>query len=205
MRKVFPKIAGFALYCAGIVIILGACVKPVDVEDYLNSSKVQEIIKDDEPGVGIHFTIPEITNYSPVLEWSNPAAAASGILNNGDILTVTVGADITLTKNEPNTGGTSPPTVTIGDGNAIYIKASMNSGYSPIEYNEIQWYWNLEDAPITDTDTILSDDIDNDTLQLDPANLGEPFKLLDGYYSIMAVGTVNGVLYSTHFYVLVKS
>jgi hypothetical protein len=45
MRKVSPETVWYALISVSIVMVLGACMKPVDVESFLNDPKVIEVIE----------------------------------------------------------------------------------------------------------------------------------------------------------------
>jgi len=69
MRKVSARIAWYALTSVNIVMVLGACMKPVDVEPFLNDEKVQEIINKDK-GVNIDLGFENPANISPVLQAS---------------------------------------------------------------------------------------------------------------------------------------
>ena len=64
MRKVSSRILGYAL-SAGIILILGACLMPVDVQTFLDDDKVQEIINKDKTRITI--TLPGIGGDDPDL------------------------------------------------------------------------------------------------------------------------------------------
>jgi hypothetical protein len=59
MWKVSPRIAGYAFLSVNIVLILGACVKPVDIKPFLKDEKVQEIINKGKANIDIGYEKPK--------------------------------------------------------------------------------------------------------------------------------------------------
>jgi hypothetical protein len=97
MRKVSPRIVWNAFLSVNIVLILGACMKPVDVKPFLEDWRIQEIINKDKTGGGVDVDIgfENAEDIPPELQAiiggvpSSVAADETINLDNGDTITVT--------------------------------------------------------------------------------------------------------------------
>jgi hypothetical protein len=112
MRKVSLRIAYYAFI--SVVLILGACMKPVGVMDFLNDERVQVII-----GGGIE----DIEGVKGGIGYEHPADLKP-ILSNG-LVKLDEGDVVTVSKSA------IPPNIT--------IRASSPAG---ISYSNIEWYCN---------------------------------------------------------------
>ena len=86
MRKASPKIAWYVLISVGIVLILGACLKPVDVKPFP---------KEKLSGIGLDVEVEPLNDIPPELEANiagilSPMAAEKTVsLGSGDTIMVT--------------------------------------------------------------------------------------------------------------------
>ena len=62
MRKVSAKIVWYAFISVSIVLVLGACVKPVDVKPFLEGEEIRN-----KTGVSVDFGFDNPTDIPPVL------------------------------------------------------------------------------------------------------------------------------------------
>jgi hypothetical protein len=117
MRKLSLGIVCYATF--SVVLILGACMKPVGLADFLNDERVQEIINEGKTGGkgGINYEHPE--DLKPVL------SKGSEKLDEGAVVTV-------LKKNLSGL----PDSITITVSNA-----------ASVSYDSIEWYCNED--PLT--------------------------------------------------------
>jgi hypothetical protein len=105
------KLSLGVVYCAtvSVVLILGACMKPVGIDDFLKDSRVQDIIGGKE-GVkgGIDYEHP--VDLKPVLN--------DGALSEDDVVTVRI-----------NTTPTLPDSITITVSNATVVGYGIIAWY----------------------------------------------------------------------------
>jgi len=87
MSRVSLKGAGFAVLSAGLIMVFFACMKPVNLDGFLEDEKVIEIIKGGD-GLGVDID-PDLV---PKLQWSETGTAPWTPLSKGGTVTVYLGA-----------------------------------------------------------------------------------------------------------------
>jgi len=94
-----PRIVWNAFLSVNIVLILGACIKPVDIKPFLEDWRIQEIINKDKTrgGVDVDIRFENAEDIPPELQEARngetplPVAANDTInLRDGDTITITV-------------------------------------------------------------------------------------------------------------------
>jgi hypothetical protein len=80
---------GVVLYATvSVVLILGACMKPVGIMDLLNDDRVQDIIDRGKTGGKIEIEIENPDDLKPELN--------NGVLSEGDTVTVSAGPPVSI-------------------------------------------------------------------------------------------------------------
>jgi len=81
MRKVFPGILWCAFFSVSIALLLGACLKPVDVKPFLNNN---------QSGVDVDVGVESLKNIPPELQANTTPVAENQTVNMGRSETKTI-------------------------------------------------------------------------------------------------------------------
>jgi membrane carboxypeptidase/penicillin-binding protein PbpC len=122
MRKVSPEIIGYVFLSATIVMVLGACVKPVDVGPFLSDPKVEEIIRKGKTGGDVDIEYEHPKDIAPELQ-------ADGV-------------GVTTTKDEAGN------TVTVLLSNLGTVTITVTNAE---QYDNIEWHYNGSSVKNGDT------------------------------------------------------